>query len=350
MPVNLIPAPVQHFVDSNGAALVGGLLYTYAAGTNTPQATYSDAAGTVANTNPIVLNARGECTYYLTSNQSYKLVLQDSLGNTIWTADNVAGAPTTAALPFAQCRLAKSGANLVLSPYGGNQLTINGALFTIPSAGVSLSPSGTAATTGYYIYAFMNSSVMTLEFSTTAYATSTTTGIATKSGDATRTLVGQAATAGAGVWSTSTLHCLSYFNRKLASATGSFTVARVNASTYPTYSETNSEIRVPFLVWSDTLVRADFNGYVSNASLGGLCYSSIGFDNTGATAEDGGSVFTSYTANASGSPTCFAVKTGLAELTLHYATQLGSATTGNATYSGSALSISRCALQVTLQG
>ena len=47
------------FFDDNGVPLVGGKLYSYAAGTSTLLATYTTSAGTVANTNPIILNAAG---------------------------------------------------------------------------------------------------------------------------------------------------------------------------------------------------------------------------------------------------------------------------------------------------
>jgi hypothetical protein len=76
--------------DNNGNPLVGGLLTTYAAGTTTPIATYKDSIGTL-NTNPIVLNFRGEADLWLTPNVAYKLALTDSAGNVIpgWPIDNV---------------------------------------------------------------------------------------------------------------------------------------------------------------------------------------------------------------------------------------------------------------------
>jgi hypothetical protein len=85
----LSPTPVQKFFDNNGNALANGQLYTYAGGTSTPIATYTDNTGSTSNTNPIILNSRGECNLWLTPNVSYKFVLQDSLGNTIWTVDQV---------------------------------------------------------------------------------------------------------------------------------------------------------------------------------------------------------------------------------------------------------------------
>jgi hypothetical protein len=56
-------------------------------------ATYTDSTGGVANTNPIILNSRGECVLWMIQGQAYKFVLQDSLGNPIWVTDNIYGVP-----------------------------------------------------------------------------------------------------------------------------------------------------------------------------------------------------------------------------------------------------------------
>lgn len=90
----LTPTPVQHFVDLNGKALVGGKVFTYAAGSETKVATYTDSTGTTPNTNPIILNARGEAQIWLLPNQLYKIVLApandtDPPTNPIWTVDNI---------------------------------------------------------------------------------------------------------------------------------------------------------------------------------------------------------------------------------------------------------------------
>jgi len=92
--VNITPTPVQRFVDSNGNALVGGQLFTYQAGTTTKVATYTDATGSVQNTNPIILNQRGECSIWLLPTQSYKFVLAtatdtDPPQSPIWTEDQI---------------------------------------------------------------------------------------------------------------------------------------------------------------------------------------------------------------------------------------------------------------------
>jgi len=94
------PLPIQHFVDGNGNALSGGKLFTYAAGTTTKQATYTDSTGGTPNTNPIILNSRGEANVWLTQGQSYKFILSpptdtDPPTNPIWTVDNINGGITT---------------------------------------------------------------------------------------------------------------------------------------------------------------------------------------------------------------------------------------------------------------
>ena len=83
------------FFDNSGNVLTGGKLYTYQAGTTTPQASYTTSAGNVARTNPVVLNAAGRVPdsgeIWITS-QAYKFVLETSTGVLIATYDNVVAA------------------------------------------------------------------------------------------------------------------------------------------------------------------------------------------------------------------------------------------------------------------
>ena len=81
------PPPKLQFFDAAGP-LVGGKLYTYRAGTSTPQATFTDSTGLVQNTNPIILDARGECSVWLDS-YGTKFVLRDAADALIWTQDHV---------------------------------------------------------------------------------------------------------------------------------------------------------------------------------------------------------------------------------------------------------------------
>ena len=94
-------------------------------------------------------------------------------------------------LPVGNCRFVFTNASTcTLIPFGGNKLTINGIPQTIPSAGVTLAVGGLAPLTVYYVYAFMNAGVMTLEASATTHATDSTTGVEIKNADPSRTLVG----------------------------------------------------------------------------------------------------------------------------------------------------------------
>lgn len=88
MITTLMPLPKQQFLSNLGLPLIGGKVYTYAAGTNNPKATYTDSAGAVPQANPILLNVRGEPASPIYWSGSYKVVVQDALGNTIYTVDN----------------------------------------------------------------------------------------------------------------------------------------------------------------------------------------------------------------------------------------------------------------------
>lgn len=91
MTAQLSPTPVQKFFNNNGLPLVKGKLYTYAAGTSDPQATYVDSTQTTENTNPVEMNFRGECNLWLDPALTYKFVLRDAFGFLIWTVDNIPG-------------------------------------------------------------------------------------------------------------------------------------------------------------------------------------------------------------------------------------------------------------------
>jgi microcystin-dependent protein len=91
------PTAKAQFIDAAGIPLAGGFLYTYAAGTTTPQATYTDSTGATANSNPIVLDSRGEANIWLGS-ATYKFRLTDANNTEIWTVDNLV-APSTSVSP-----------------------------------------------------------------------------------------------------------------------------------------------------------------------------------------------------------------------------------------------------------
>lgn len=76
----------------------GGQLFFYVSGSSTKQNTYNSSSGSVANTNPLILDSAGrlQAEVWLTTGVTYKAVLTTS-GDTdppaspIWSEDNIAG-------------------------------------------------------------------------------------------------------------------------------------------------------------------------------------------------------------------------------------------------------------------
>jgi hypothetical protein len=84
----ILCVPFVKFYDNNGNPLAGGMLYSYAAGTTTPLATYTNETQASTNTNPVILDANGSASVWIGS-AAYKFILMDSSSNVIWTVDNV---------------------------------------------------------------------------------------------------------------------------------------------------------------------------------------------------------------------------------------------------------------------
>jgi len=82
MSVLLLP-PIFQFFDNNGDPLANGFVDTFAAGTTTRQATFTDSTGTVAAPNPIELNAAGRPTSgsgAIWGEGAYKFIVRNSDG------------------------------------------------------------------------------------------------------------------------------------------------------------------------------------------------------------------------------------------------------------------------------
>lgn len=158
MSIQLLPLARVGFRDRDGKPLVGGTVEFYAPGTSTLRDTYSDAAGTLANTHPVVLDARGEAAIW-GRDGTYRQVVKDSLGNLIW--DAVTGTPSgttaaatglfpptgidltgttdsTAAIMAAVAAASAAGGGIVdLGAFGPGRLSINRTI-TIAKSGVRL--------------------------------------------------------------------------------------------------------------------------------------------------------------------------------------------------------------------
>lgn len=94
MAETLSPTPRLQFLNNDGKPLVGGKIFTYSAGTSTKLATYTDSGGGTPNSNPVILDFRGEANIWIPPNVPYKYVLApandtDPPGSPIWTVDNI---------------------------------------------------------------------------------------------------------------------------------------------------------------------------------------------------------------------------------------------------------------------
>ena len=96
MAVNLSPigGVAAQFFDNSGNILSGGKIFTYAAGTTTPQASYTSASGVTAHANPIILDAAGRVPsgeIWLTDGLQYKFLIKTSADVQIGSYDNIIG-------------------------------------------------------------------------------------------------------------------------------------------------------------------------------------------------------------------------------------------------------------------
>ena len=86
MAVKINPLQDASYQDNNGMPLDGGKLFFYIGGSFSVQkTTYSDSAGTIPNSNPIVLDSSGRAnvTIFLTENEPYNMAITMPDGTTI---------------------------------------------------------------------------------------------------------------------------------------------------------------------------------------------------------------------------------------------------------------------------
>jgi hypothetical protein len=99
--LSLVGGVAAQFFDNNGVILSGGKLYTYAAGTTTPQTTYTSSGGGTAHSNPIILDSAGRVPggeIWVTPGVSYKFALYTSTNVLIGTYDNIQSFTSNASL------------------------------------------------------------------------------------------------------------------------------------------------------------------------------------------------------------------------------------------------------------
>jgi hypothetical protein len=152
MPALSLVAVQDFFI--NGVPALGGKLFIYAAATTTKITTYTDSTGSTAQTNPIVLNARGEpqnsfgasVGIWIPTGIAYKLVFTsptdtDPPTTPIWTVDNLLSGSCVFSARMSADQTNQTGDGTVQTVIFDTALTNSGAynpangIFTAPLAG-----------------------------------------------------------------------------------------------------------------------------------------------------------------------------------------------------------------------
>lgn len=148
----LLPNGMQYFTDSNGLPLSAGCVYFYIPGTNSPKATYQNSGQTVANTNPVQLDAAGRAIIYGTG--TYRQVVKASGGGIspcspagvqIW--DQLTASTDSSATIFAGASAGTPNAITVNAPAfsGADGQVINYISTNTNTAAATFNPSGFGA-------------------------------------------------------------------------------------------------------------------------------------------------------------------------------------------------------------
>ncbi len=81
---SILPQGVTQFLDNNANPLSAGKVYFYIPNTTTFKTTWQDSAKTIANTNPVILDAAGRAKIY--GDGTYRQRVTNSANNQIWDA------------------------------------------------------------------------------------------------------------------------------------------------------------------------------------------------------------------------------------------------------------------------
>jgi hypothetical protein len=193
-----------------------------------------------------------------------------------------------------QCRLtATSGTVLTLAPFNGNNVIVNGVYVQLPAAGLTISNTGLAASTLYYVYLGGTTGALSLTLSTTGH-TLQANGVVTQTGNTALTLVGMiytsSATPGQFVSTPQNQLTRDWFQRRrLPLSTGSAS----NSTAATSYTALGTIVSA--LVWADEMFDVGAYGTAYNATAGAAAYAEIYVNGAAGAATSG--LVTSPTAN-----------------------------------------------------
>lgn len=309
----------------------------------------SDAnAVTITGTGSQVIN--GAATYNLDSQYDSATfrsngaggwdILSQTLDTTTLVADN-AKQRIQVALHCGRFEYA-SATVCTFMPYKGNYVNFpNGDLIAIGASGISstynnATINGTAgqtlsASTFYYAYVYNNSGSLVIDWSTTGYTLDTATGIAIKTGDATRVLVGAAYANASSQFDDSATkrNVISWNNRRRKNLLNKYTVDRTYSTS--SWGEINSEIRVEFSTWGEDAATLSMNCILENIAGG------VAEDHLTSVTLDGNTTPTSWTRMGDVDITNSAMSVSMTRdfaptVGRHYATIMANALAGSVDY------------------
>lgn len=112
---SLLPNGRQQFLDANGNPLASGQVFMYVPpATTTPKTTWQDASQSTPNSNPITLDSSGTALIYGIG--SYRQLVKDALGNTIWDAQTAATGTSTGSNIYGGTSTGSINAQVVAPP------------------------------------------------------------------------------------------------------------------------------------------------------------------------------------------------------------------------------------------
>jgi hypothetical protein len=255
-----------------------------------------------------------------------------------------AGPTTSGRLTFA------STTGVLFAPFQGDLFRIAGTIYQIPTSGIAgctttsafVNGSGSsslAASTFYYVFAFVNSGTLTCDFRTdgNGHLPDNTAGnigteVRVSSGstrDSSRSLIGAVFTNGSSqfVDSLTNRTVISWYNRQLKTFQNAFTATRTTASI--SFVEINTEIRCNFIIWSDDAITMSAIGQSFNSGANATA---------SALSVDTNINFTSAMSGTLPTPLSLAQTRTTTEAAIHYITLYGAVAAGTGSWAKSGVS------------
>ena len=87
--MTIITNPKIKLLDKKGQPIVGGRMYVYEAGTDSPEWFFADKDLSNVLPNPVIADEYGEFPVCYADNKNYKLIFKDEKDNLLYTLDNV---------------------------------------------------------------------------------------------------------------------------------------------------------------------------------------------------------------------------------------------------------------------